>query len=671
MLNFSQTSIHHTFVRKSFDFEFKNNIVSFRLLHPNSSPIHSTKMKQNLNAILPPRSEKFSAPVSTEERLEVLLKSTKEAPLKHKEKRDLFISFIPLMNSIFDKASIFDGLNNSSMKESLQRILPTSRSQIKAKKNKELAEAFLELVDPFELLHTHLSDQHKALIEASLNLCSKKHQSKDAVLLMLENFLLSIQKIDEFAMSLRHSNVDPSLKNVTLTNSQKQRCWKKERVPVNEGLQFCVECGHKSTNFPIENDEYKAHNDEVEKNYLQKLKEWNKYEAKRAKDPSARKPAGMNRKPQRGKIMHPMIQCMCSTSSCMMEGRDISSSCPVKCCDPITQQRFPYTGTGSDRHCSFPICKCQCSFYCVIDDIPKYETNVRAIRVATDDSNEVKAPGEASCAFLASVLQSAVKSGFEDMKNDYSRETAASNLGKKSSQNVHQNIMHRTQNAICEKAGVDIVKTGNQLLSLEEKHYLRQQIGRPSTKVQLPNGTEFDTRYIMANGQHGNNNRLGDSVTKAVHAGMKSNLKIDLSGATDKFIQAAAKCQSNALDIGSFSSVEVIERPKDDGNSSLSSIEVIDPKEAKIEAMHKRVLVRSRNDLTTCIQKRRKGDSDELRSRCKSIKKMIGKLEQSEHDGTHLNIIKQGVTNDGHLLLESPGLNSQDLLEMLDLYHDD
>ena len=49
---------------------------------------------------------------------------------------------------------------------------------------------------------------------------------------------------------------------------------------------------------------------------------------------------------------------------------------------------------------------------------------------------------------------------------------------------------------------------------------------------------------------------------------------------------------------------------------------------------------------------------------------MIGKLEETEKNGTHLNVMKS-VTKGGDLLITSPVLNSQDVLELLDLYHDE
>ena len=130
----------------------------------------------------------------------------------------------------------------------------------------------------------------------------------------------------------------------------------KECVPFTPSLQYCIECGLKPKNVPIENDNCKAHNDEVNRIYLEKMSIWSDYEERKKTDPNARKPMGMNRKPQMGRFLEPIVMCMCSTSSCVMEGSDISSTCPIKCINPDTGKRYPFIGSGNRRYCSCPIC---------------------------------------------------------------------------------------------------------------------------------------------------------------------------------------------------------------------------------------------------------------------------------------------------------------------------
>ena len=64
------------------------------------------------------------------------------------------------------------------------------------------------------MLQKHLADQHKQIVARSL----RTKQSKDSVLLLLDDYFELLEKVDKQAIGTRHSNIDPSLKTVTLTN---------------------------------------------------------------------------------------------------------------------------------------------------------------------------------------------------------------------------------------------------------------------------------------------------------------------------------------------------------------------------------------------------------------------------------------------------------------------
>ena len=76
---------------------------------------------------------------------------------------------------------------------------------------------------------------------------------------------------------------------------------------------------------------------------------------KRKKNFNVQKPEGMTRRPNcpTKRFRHPIVQCMCSTSFCVMEGSDLSSSCPIKCQNE-KKERYPFTGTP--KVCSCPVC---------------------------------------------------------------------------------------------------------------------------------------------------------------------------------------------------------------------------------------------------------------------------------------------------------------------------
>ena len=84
-------------------------------------------MQQASNPVLPPRDDQLNSPITTEERLEILQKSTKDAVLKANGKKDLLNSYIPLRSSILEKAAVFDTCNNSTMVSYLSISLPAGK----------------------------------------------------------------------------------------------------------------------------------------------------------------------------------------------------------------------------------------------------------------------------------------------------------------------------------------------------------------------------------------------------------------------------------------------------------------------------------------------------------------------------------------------------------------
>ena len=66
-------------------------------------------------------------------------------------------------------------------------------------------------------------------------------------------------------------------------------------------------------------------------------------------------------------------------------------------------------------------------------------------------------------------------------------------------------ILQRTQNNICESAA-RAINISSVNFSQENKNHLREAFGKPTTKITLPGGQEFDTTYIASSlGKHGQN----------------------------------------------------------------------------------------------------------------------------------------------------------------------
>ena len=112
--------------------------------------------------------------------------------------------------------------------------------------------------------------------------------------------------------------------------------------------------------------------------------------------------------------------CMCSISFYMMEGSDILSTCPMKCCKyKRTRERFPFTGTGKRRHCSCDICKCQCKFVCAIEDGEKLLVATQMIPTASTEFQKKMTPIVVCLSFIGDIFCNEVKSGFDAIKNDF------------------------------------------------------------------------------------------------------------------------------------------------------------------------------------------------------------------------------------------------------------
>ena len=59
-----------------------------------------------------------------------------------------------------------------------------------------------------------------------------------------------------------------------------------------------------------------------------------------------------------------------------------------------------------------------------------------------------------------------------------------------------------------------------------------------------------------------------------------------------------------------------------------------------VEQMHNRVMTRARQDLSRSIEARMKNDNDKKRTITKTMKETVKKLEQSELDKKHLNLLE-------------------------------
>ena len=75
----------------------------------------------------------------------------------------------------------------------------------------------------------------------------------------------------------------------------------------------------------------------------------------------------MKRAPQqltKKQLKRPRILCPCVNMSCMMEGSDAGSSCPMKCCkvgEGGDTERYEWILVGNMKVCQCPLCRSPCN----------------------------------------------------------------------------------------------------------------------------------------------------------------------------------------------------------------------------------------------------------------------------------------------------------------------
>ena len=104
-------------------------------------------MKQNLATKMPPlrQNSKSNLPITAEERIFILEKSTKDAVLKLNKKKDFFERILNVRKEILEKAQVFDSLNSSLLMDAMAKLLPSAKNIIAKSSNADLAKWFISL----------------------------------------------------------------------------------------------------------------------------------------------------------------------------------------------------------------------------------------------------------------------------------------------------------------------------------------------------------------------------------------------------------------------------------------------------------------------------------------------------------------------------------------------
>jgi len=494
--------------------------------------------------------------ISKEERVDILVMQSKDVVLKSSGKKNLILKLVIHRTSILEHAVLFDALGNSNLEECLSRMLPKTKSACN-KDNKELATKITELSDACKLLHSHLKSQEHQMEQSVAHLRQRQSaRPRDSALVVLEELAGVMDAVDSAVLIKRNSSDnDAKLRSVSLNAAQRERSFDRNRVPNDEAIQCCLFCGCASINEPPENAEVLINNKRVADEFETRNKLWTRYLADKEKNERVLKPKDpitkkeMKRGPTRGKYKSQILQCMCSTSKCVVQGSDISSTCPIKCIDPCTKERFHFTGFPTPS-CSCTICNCTCSMAYHAKDIAvvslklmqKDNANQRNSSSASSSGNAMQSVHT----FLGGFMASGMHAAYSSMHNEIQEKVK----GKKISED---DIMRRTDQIQYEATAENIArKGGHGGLGSAGREVLANAFGT-STIVTLPQGNLFDTNAVGGNSNfHARNNRLLGGRTSGVegptiYQGMTSNLEIDYANPNQAYIDALSGKNSPAV----------------------------------------------------------------------------------------------------------------------------
>ena len=227
----------------------------------------SILMKQSSASALPPQTRSSTTTaVSRGERYNVLCeKNSNKVVMNIGQKKDFFlVSVLPMRDELLSRAQSLDAIGSTSnMHLQLKALLPSSKTKIRKDwTNDILANRFLDLFDDLQHLSVKIKEQQYASAQAStVTRSSSDRMSRDPVIELFEKMQELIRKVDEVVIRKRtQQNIWKEYKQPTLSPSQQNRKWSKDRVPVLPNMRYCVMCGHESINEPVENEKMEEKN---------------------------------------------------------------------------------------------------------------------------------------------------------------------------------------------------------------------------------------------------------------------------------------------------------------------------------------------------------------------------------------------------------------------------
>ena len=485
-----------------------------------------------------------------------------ERVLLRKDKVDLMKKVLRNQNEVVKTAFVIDVVMNCDLSTSFKLLIPKTNNLIAKASNKNLSEMIINLFEPFELVHNYLVEEQFGKGREKLTRRKKKRKPVGTVYLLSEGFLNLRDRIDRKVILQIQSDENPLSKwMVKLSDAQRQRTFSIERIPADPNHRRCLVCGNLTINEPEENEQVVKHNEEVDRNYAMKSVAWNEYlkdndknEGKNCKkaafptDPTNPSKT-LKRQPTKAAYKSQVLQCMASTSKCVMRNSDTCSTCPIWCINDKTGLRYPFTSK-----CECPVCTSTCTaayhvhnFHVLSINMAMLTNQKEAGLLETTNDKQNKLGG-----FLGSMFSSGMQTALA------MQQTKTTGENKKMRRNINSTLMDTKpaakkeykpediENAFFESVALNICKQGPSAMSVNDRNEIGGILGT-DTQVQLPKGATLDTVSLGRNAnQHGMNNRLAvggsdEQVVTPIQPGMVSKYHIDYSPPRTKEFEAAAK----------------------------------------------------------------------------------------------------------------------------------
>ncbi|CAB9517888.1 hypothetical protein SEMRO_889_G216550.1 [Seminavis robusta] len=225
--------------------------------------------------------------------------------------------------------------------------------------------------------------------------------------------------------------------------------------PLKKSDWCCLFCGHEYIDEPASN----ANN---EKKFLAEIRQ---YEQKQQAEDSQNGGAGNNNsKLKKPKMPKPYQLCHCHKFRCVGPS-SLGSTCPIKCINPVTNQRYPIV----EGKCTCPLCKCICQISYAVGASEHLTLKQQLDDSAMDQQKQlgVQASRQRVSFFTSESMNQTLTSIANNRGASKMSHADVANLAKSNAARAVAHMFDPTNN----------------------KPYLQEmrgEIGRPTTKTRLP-----------------------------------------------------------------------------------------------------------------------------------------------------------------------------------------